>query len=136
MGVSAQLQHVTEVRMQSQQSFLKTNANKNKNRITSMLELYLGRAFLALHFDRLAQLLLVFTLDIGILSVCVSFLVVWLSDERPTKNGLTGLRSARIRSCAHQCFSSPSAAVSYGFSSSPFGTECNRVRKKILITHK
>lgn len=37
--------------------------------VTSMLELYLGSAFLALHFKLLAQLLLVFMLDIGMLSV-------------------------------------------------------------------
>lgn len=37
--------------------------------VTSMLELHLGNAFLAVHLDLLAQLLLVLTLDNGMLSI-------------------------------------------------------------------
>lgn len=93
-----------------------------------MLELYLVNAFLAVHFDLLVMLLLFLKLDVGILSISDSFLVVcWPSDLRRT--GETDLRSGRIRSSTHQCFSFPSAGVQYGLSSRSFRTEYNKVRK-------
>lgn len=89
-----------------------------------MLELYLGSAFLAVHFDLLAQLLLVLMLDNGMLSVWDSFLVVWWPGESVARIGLTGLRSF-----TPHFVSFPSAGLQYGLNSRSFGTECNKVRK-------
>lgn len=94
---------------------------------TSRLELYLGNAFLAVHLDLLAQLLLVLMPDIGILRAWDFFGEIH-SGECAARTGLTGLRSGRIRSCTHQCRSFPTAGMKDGLSTS-FRTECNRVRK-------
>ena len=83
--------------------------------LTSTLELNIGSAglFLAVHLDRGTLEFLGLLTGFGIMhDLCFfSFWLLWRSAEREEGLGLTGLRSARIRSRPHHSLALPSVGM-------------------------